>query len=132
MATSSQDQFFPYLLYNRWRILYLKLGLKGTDGVTLTSDGLLCAIYGKAKVKTPLSNIDHTLLTGNHRWYTAVGIRGSFKDDGITFGTNHRAGLCIAFKERVPRVIGMRDHSALWVSVADPEGLAAAIAARLQ
>ena len=131
MATSSQDQFFPYLLYNRWRVLYLTLGLKGTDGVTLTSDGLLWATYGRAKVKTLLSNIDHTLLTGNHRWYTAVGIRGSFKDNGITFGTNHRAGLCIAFKERVPRVIGMRDHSTLWVSVADPEGLAAAITTRL-
>ena len=51
----------------------------------------------------------------------------SFVDDGLTFGTNHRAGLRIAFIQPVPRVIGFKDHSALWVSVADPEGLAAAI-----
>jgi hypothetical protein len=35
--------------------------------------------------------------------------------------------LCIAFVEKIPKVIGRRDHSALWVSVADPEGLAAAL-----
>jgi len=56
-----------------------------------------------------------------------VGLRLSFTDDGITFGTNHEAGLCIAFKQKIPKVIGFKDHSALWVSVADPEALAAAI-----
>lgn len=79
------------------------------------------------RLETPLTNVDHTLVTGPHRWFTAVGLRLSFTDDGITFGTNHRAGLCIAFVEPVHRVLGFKDHSALWVSVADPEGLAAAI-----
>jgi len=49
--------------------------------------------------------------------------------DGVTFGTNHRRGLSIEFIERVPKVVGLRDHSSLWVSVADPDGLAEAIAA---
>jgi hypothetical protein len=35
--------------------------------------------------------------------------------------------LCIGFIEKVPRIIGFKDHSAVWVSVEDPEGLAAAI-----
>ncbi len=43
-------------------------------------------------------------------------------------GTNYERGLCIAFVEPVPKVIGLRDHSALWVSVADPDGLARALA----
>ncbi len=81
----------------------------------------------ESSVKTPIANIDHTLVTGPHRWYTAVGLRLSFSDDGITFGTNHQSGLCIAFVDKIPRIIGMRDHSALWVSVADPAALAAAI-----
>mgnify|MGYP003511589409 CR=1 FL=1 len=32
----------------------------------------------------------------------------SFADDGLTFGTNHTSGLCVTFKERVPKVIGLR------------------------
>jgi hypothetical protein len=124
-ADAGGDRFFPYRFDERWRPLFLTLGVKRTDGVTITADGRLRATYGWAKVDTPLDNVDHTLVTGPHRWYTAVGLRLSFADDGITFGTNHRRGLCIAFVERIPPVIGLRRHSALWVSVADPEGLAA-------
>ena len=54
-------------------------------------------------------------------------VRLSFADDGLTMGTNHHLGLCIGFVQRIPKVIGFRDHSALWVSVADPEGLAEAL-----
>lgn len=123
----SDDRFFPYRFDDRWLALFAVLRVKRTDGVTITGDGRLCATFGWARVETPLDNVDHTLVTGPHRWYTAVGLRLSLADDGITFGTNHHRGLCIAFVERVPRVIGLRDHSALWVSVADPEGLAAAL-----
>ena len=125
--TSDKDQFFPYRFDRRWILTFIALRVSKNDGVTLTIDGLLRATYGRFRVETPLSNIDHTTVTGPHRWYTAVGLRLSATDDGITFGTNHRLGLSITFKERVPRVIGLRDHSTLWVSVTDPKALAAAI-----
>jgi len=118
---------FPYRLDRRWTPLFVALGVRDGDGVDITDDGLLRATYGRFKVETPLDNVDHTEVTGPHRWYTAVGLRLSFTDDGITFGTNHQSGLCIAFKEKVPKVIGFKNHSALWVSVADPQALAAAI-----
>ena len=121
------DQFFPYRFDNRWKPMFTVLRVGADDGVTITDDGRLRATYGRFEVDTPLDNIDHTLVTGPHRWYTAVGLRLSFADDGITFGTNHQRGLCIEFVETVPRVIGFKPHSALWVSVADPEALAAAI-----
>jgi hypothetical protein len=121
------EQFFPYRFDDRWKPLFIAMRVKRDDGVTITADGLLRATYGRATIETPLSNIDHTQISGPHRWYTAVGLRLSFADDGITFGTNHELGLCIEFVERVHRVIGFKDHSAMWVSVADPEGLAAAI-----
>ena len=101
------------------------------DGVDISNNGELVATYGRVKVKTTLDNIDHTLVTGPHRWYTAVGLRLSFVDDGLTFGTNHHKGLSIAFVHKIPRVIGFKKHSMLWVSVADPEGLAAAIGWRV-
>ena len=107
--------------------MFLSLRLRGDDGVTLTSNGTFRATFGWFTVETPISNIDHTDISGPHRWYTAVGARLSFADDGLTFGTNHRRGLCLGFVDKIPKVIGTKDHSALWVSVADPEGLAAAI-----
>ena len=120
-------QRFPYELDKRWSALFLALGVGDDDAVELTDDGMLRASFGRVSVETPLSNVDHTLVTGPHRWYTAVGLRLSFTDDGLTFGTNHRRGLCIAFVEKIPKVIGFKDHSALWVSVSDPDGLAAAL-----
>ncbi|NNM26532.1 MAG: hypothetical protein HKO59_11220 [Phycisphaerales bacterium] len=120
-------QFFPYDLDRRWSPLFTLLRVSESDGVEVTDDGTFRATYGRVSVETPIDNIDHTLITGPHRWYTAVGLRLSFSDDGLTFGTNHRRGLCVAFAEPVPKVIGFKNHSALWASVADPEGLAAAI-----
>jgi hypothetical protein len=121
------DLFFPYELDRRWQPMFVLLGLDRDDGVHVGSDGSLRATFGRVSIDTTLDNVHHTEVTGPHRWYTAVGLRLSFADDGITFGTNHHRGLCIEFVDRVPKVIGFRDHSTLWVSVADPEGLAAAI-----
>ena len=117
---------FPYRLDKRWAPLFFALGVDREDGVEV-SDGALVATYGGFRVETPLDNIDRTVVTGPHRWYTAVGLRLSFVDDGLTFGTNHLLGLSISFVDRIPRVVGWKDHSMLWVSVADPAGLAEAI-----
>ncbi|MEL6891622.1 MAG: hypothetical protein AAFP84_08505 [Actinomycetota bacterium] len=118
---------FPYRVDRRWSPILVPLGVREHQGVDLTDDGRLVARFGWATVQTPIHNVDHTEISGPHRWWTAVGLRLSFADDGLTFGTNHERGLCIGFVEPIPKVIGFRDHSALWVSVADPEGLAAAI-----
>lgn len=123
----SDHNFFPYKLDKRWLALFTVLGVSDKDGVNVTEDGMLLATFGRVKVETPLSNITHTKVTGPHRWYSAVGLRLSFSDDGLTFGTNHKRGLCIEFREKIPKIIGLRDHSSLWVSVADPEALATAI-----
>lgn len=117
---------FPYHFDDRWKLLFKALGVMPTDGVTVT-DTELIATYGRAKVRTPLSNVASASVDGPHRWYTAVGLRLSGTDDGITFGTNHKRGVTIAFKEKVRKVIVRDGHSSLWVSVADPEGLVAAL-----
>ena len=121
------SKHFPYRFDKRWTPLFFVLGVSEDDGVEITDDGQFIATYGRFSVKTTLDNIDHTDVTGPHRWYTAVGLRLALTDDGITFGTNHYKGLWITFVEKVPKVVGFRDHSLLWVSVADPVGLAAAI-----
>jgi hypothetical protein len=45
-------------------------------------------------------------------------------DDGLTFAD---AGVCIHFEPRIHRVLGLRDHSALTVTVADTHALVAAM-----
>ncbi len=122
-----KTKHFLYRLDNRWIALFLTLSVNKKDGVTITNKGELIATFGRFKVETTLDNIDHTEITGPHRWYTAVGLRLSLTDDGVTFGTNHHQGVSIVFKKKIPRVIGFKKHSMLWVSVADPEGLVAAI-----
>lgn len=117
---------FPFRFDNRWKPLFAMLGVTDTDGVSVT-DTELVAKYGRFEVRTPLSNVAGAEITGPHRWYTAVGLRLSFSDDGVTFGTNHKRGVSIRFRKHIPKVVGFRDHSLLWVSVADCEGLVAAL-----
>jgi hypothetical protein len=95
--------------------------------VTLTDDGRFLARYGPFRVDAPLTSVVDAHATGPYRWWTAVGPRLSMVDDGLTFGTNATAGVCVHFDPRIPRVIGFRDHSALTVTVADTAGLVAAL-----
>ncbi len=48
-----------------------------------------------------MANVDGAHITEGYRWYTAVGARLSFVDDGLTFGTNCERGVCIHFAEPV-------------------------------
>ena len=97
------------------------------DGVTLTDEGTFIATFGLLKIVTPLSNVLGAHLTQNYRWWTAVGARLSRADDGLTFGTNSRAGVCAHFEQKVPSRLRRSGHSALTVTVADLEGLIMAL-----
>ena len=77
----------------------------------------------------PLTNVTEAHITRNYRWWTAFGVRASMADDGLSFGTNHSAGVCIHFAEKVPSPLRRSGHSALTVTVADLEGLTSALGA---
>ncbi|HVB07292.1 MAG TPA: hypothetical protein VNF07_13700 [Acidimicrobiales bacterium] len=94
------------------------------DGVTLTEEGALEARLGFVRLATPLSNVTGAHVTRNYRWWTAPGVRLSGADDGLSFGTNREAGVCIHFAEKVPSRLRKSGHSALTVTVAEPERLA--------
>jgi hypothetical protein len=120
-------QFFPYRFDRRFAPIWGALGARpGRDGVRVTDDELE-ASYGHFSFSTPLHNVAGGHITERYRWYTAVGVRLSFADDGLTFGTNRDRGVCIHFHEPIPKVVGRRDHSAVTVTVEDCEGLVAAI-----
>lgn len=122
------DQFFGYRFDSRFKALWWPLGARdGVDGVTLTGDGRFVATFGRLRLETPMANVVGGHVSQSYRWYKAVGARLSFADDGLTFGTNRDAGVCVHFHERVPKVFGFKPHSALTVTVNDCAGLVDAI-----
>lgn len=81
------------------------------------------ATFGILALRTRIDNIDGAHITSDYRWWKAIGPRRSFVDDGLTFGTNHNAGVCIHFREKVPSALRRQGHSALTVTVEDLKGL---------
>lgn len=117
-------EFFSYAVDKRLAPFWLPFGLRpGRDGVTITDGGTVLATFGFLKLETPLANIDEAHVTRNYRWWTAAGARKSLVDNGLTFGTNRSAGVCIHFREPVPSPLWRKGHPALTVTVTDLDGL---------
>jgi hypothetical protein len=113
-----------------WKLagFWLPFGVRpSVDGVTLTDDERVVATFGFVRIQTPIANVEGAHITRGYRWWTAVGARRSFVDDGLTFGTNANAGVCIHFGSKVPSRLHRAGHSALTVTVADLDGLVAAL-----
>ena len=125
---ADMTQEFRYAIDMWYLPVILPFGLKPkTDGVFLTDDGGFVATFGFFTIATPLTNITEAHITRNYRWWTAFGVRGSMADDGLSFGTNHSAGVCIHFAEKVPSRLRKSGHSALTVTVRDLDGLVVAL-----
>ncbi len=119
---------FPYRFDNRFKALWWPIGARADrDGVTLTDEDTFIATFGRFRLETPLENISGAHITRDYRWWTAIGTRLSFADDGLTFGTTTDHGVCVHFGERVKRVLGRKDHSAITVTVDDASGLVRAL-----
>jgi hypothetical protein len=119
---------FGYAIDKRYLPVVLPFLLRpARDGVTLTDEGSFRATFGLFKIVTPSANISGAHITRHYRWWTACGVRMSRVDDGLTFGTNHDGGVCIHFEEKVPSALRRTGHSALTVTVADLDGLMAAL-----
>jgi pyocin large subunit-like protein len=119
---------FPYAVDIRFAPIWLAFGVRpSTDGVTLTDDGFFKATFGFLRLATPLDNVTGAHITRGYRWWTAIGARRSFVDDGLSFGTNATAGVCLHFAAKVPSPVSRKGHSALTVTVADLDGLVQAL-----
>jgi hypothetical protein len=124
---------FPFSFELVFRPLLVALGVHpGNALVTLTDDDRFVAQFGRWRVDTPLANIDCIQTSGPYRFYKAIGVRGSAVDNGLTFGSTTGGGVCVTFHEPIPRLLPvMRNHPGLTVTVADRDGLVAALESRL-
>ena len=115
---------YHYDIDQRFLPVLVLFGLRSKkDGVRVGEDDRLSATFGWFRLETALTNVDDAHITSGYRWWTAIGARTSFADDGLSFGTNSKAGVCIHFREKVPSALRRKGHSALTVTVADLEGL---------
>jgi hypothetical protein len=120
---------FRYRFDYRFAPLWAPFGVRPwKDGVTITDDDRVVATFGLFRIETPISNVGDAHVTRHYRWWTSMGIRLSLADDGLTFGTNREAGVCVHFREKVSSVLRRGGHSALTVTVADLDGLVRALA----
>ncbi len=111
-----------------WPVLWL-FGVHGVeDAYVVVDDAAVHARFGWAHTDVSLTDITGWRIEGPWRWITAIGIRRSLRDGDLTFGGSARGGVRMDFGHPV-RIAGMR-VPALYVTVEDLEGFAAALTAR--
>lgn len=122
---------FPFLFDPLHRSFALVFAITPGRAAVEVSDGRLLARYGFWSLTTPVANVASTAVTGPYSALKTIGpARMSAADRGLTFASNGERGLCIRFHDPVPGLepTGRLRHPALTVTVADVDGLAAALA----
>jgi hypothetical protein len=103
-------------------------GVRPSNAYVDVGDDELDARFGFFRFRTPTSNLTAWRIEGPWRWITAIGVRLSVRHHDLTFGGTNRGGVRVDFREPV-RMAGIR-VPALYLTVDDLEGFAAALAGR--
>ena len=121
---------FPFEFEPRYRrILWLLSVTPARSGLEI-GDGSLRVRFGPWRLQTTVSNIRCAEETGPYQAFRAIGPHISMADQGLSFGSTTRGGVCLLFHEVVPgrETLGLIKHPGLTVTVEDPVGLIDAIA----
>ena len=125
----SQTFRFPIRIGPRSRLLVLLIfGVNESNAYVDLSDTRLDARFGYFHLSVQLSNIASWRIEGPWLWITAIGVRRGVRQGDWTFAGNHKAGVRLDFKQ--PELRGRLRIPRLYVTVADPEGLGAALSER--
>lgn len=121
---------FPFAFTRGYRIAGLPFGVTpGTAWVEVDEEELRVR-FGPWSLRTPLTNITSTELTGDFAFLKTAGPPHlSFADRGISFATNGERALCVQLRTPVPGIDPTKriKHPGVTMTVADPEGLRAAL-----
>ena len=127
MSPETGVQRFPILLGRKSRPVLRLFGVKDGNAYVDFGDDM-DARFGWASLRTPVANIAAWRIEGPWLWITAIGVRRSFRHHDFTFAGSPRGGVRMDFHEPV-RAMGFATP-ALYVTVEDLEGFAAALSAR--
>jgi hypothetical protein len=119
---------FAVRLGPRSALILRLFGVRGQETAYVElSDIELVARFGWWEARTPVANIASWRIEGPWRWITAIGVRWSIRHHDLSFGGSHRGGVRLDFRQ--PIKVGRLHPPALYVSVEDLGGLAAALGA---
>ena len=123
-------QRFGFRFTTPYRLAALPFGItESTTGVSI-ENGTVRAAFGPWRLHTTLANIAEVSITGPYAFVKTAGpAHLSLSDRGLTFATNGVRGVCLQFRELVGGIepTGRLRHPSLTVTVADCEGLVAAL-----
>jgi len=123
----AQPRRFPIRVGRRSRPLLLLFGVRGGNAyVDLDND--VAVTFGFFRFRTPLSNVVSWGIEGPWLWITAIGVRMSVRHRDVSFDGSHLGGVRLDFRDRVRW--GPINVPAIYVTVQDLEGFAAALAER--
>lgn len=126
-------QTFLFRFAAPYRLAGLPFGITPATAAVQVRDGELAIRFGPWRVRTALTNVVGTTVTGPFGFIKSAGpAHLSFADRGLTMATNGARGLCITFREPVRGIepTGILRHPAVTVTVADCQGLAAVLASQ--
>ena len=116
---------FPIRIGRRSRPVLALFGVR--DGAAYVDVGAtLDARFGFFRLSTPIANVARWRIEGPWSWITAIGVRRGVRHGDFTFGGTHTGGVRLDF--HAPVRLGPFRPPALYVTVEDLEGLAAALA----
>lgn len=120
---------------DRYRLPARLFGVtESSASVTVTTTDVE-ATFGPWTVRTPLTNVSSVSITGPYSFLNTVGpAHFSLSDRGITFATNSRRGVCLAFRRPVAGMepTGALKHPNLTVTVQDCDALAEQLRVHLE
>lgn len=117
---------FPFAFTRAYRLAALPFGITPRSAYVEVAGDELRVRYGLWSLRTPLSNVASTELTGGFTFLKTAGPPHlSFADRGVTFASNGDRALCVQFREPVPAIDPTKRivHPGATLTVADPEGL---------
>lgn len=124
---------FEFRFTTPYRLAGLPFGVTPSTCHVRADDGLLDVRFGPWQVHTALDNIIGVSVTGPYTFVKTAGpAHLSLADRGLTFATNGDRGVCLVLREPVGGIdpFGLVRHPNLTVTVADCDGLAAAVQGR--
>ncbi len=126
MLSGGAPRRFPIKVGRKSRPVLWLYGVRGDNAYVDLGDEL-DARFGWARLQTPVNNIESWRIEGPWLWITAIGVRMSIRHRDLTFAGTPRAGVRMDFREPV-RAFHF-SVPALYVTVEDVEGFAAALGA---
>ena len=130
---SATTSSFPFRFTRSYAVAARLFGITPERSDVVVADGMLRASFGPWHVQTPLSNITGVQVQGPYSFVKTAGPPHlTFSDRGLTFASNGDRGVFVELREKVPGIspFGPPTHPNLTLTVADCEGLAAALAPR--